>query len=52
MTAENGYVGLCPEHAQSGDRILLLHGGRMPYVIRAWYNSDEELTRYILIGEA
>jgi hypothetical protein len=52
MTAETGYVGLCPEHAQSGDRIVLLHGGRMPYVIRPRYNSDEELTGYTFIGEA
>jgi len=52
MTSEYGYVGLCPKHAQPGDRIVLLHGGRMPYVIRARYNSDEEINRYMLIGEA
>jgi hypothetical protein len=51
MAAENGYVGLCLKYAQSGDRIVLLYSGRMPYVIRPRYNSDEELTGYILIGE-
>jgi len=52
MTSENGYVGLCPEHAQYGDRIVLLYGGRVPYVIRPRYNLDEEIDGYILIGEA
>jgi hypothetical protein len=53
MTSECGYVGLCPQFAESGDLIVLLHGGRMPYIIRPVYNSEEvSINHYELIGEA
>jgi hypothetical protein len=42
-----GLVGLCPWHTQPGDRIVLLRGGRLPFILRNMYSG-----RYRLIGEA
>jgi hypothetical protein len=42
-----GFIGLCPWHTQPGDRIVLLRGGRLPFILRNVYGG-----RYRLIGEA
>jgi hypothetical protein len=42
-----GLVGLCPWHTRPGDRIVLLRGGRLPFILRNMYGG-----RYRLIGEA
>jgi hypothetical protein len=42
-----GLVGLCPWHTQPGDRIVLLRGGRLPFILRNVYSGH-----YRLIGEA
>lgn len=42
-----GLVGLCPWHTRPGDQIVLLRGGRLPFILRNIYGG-----RYRLIGEA
>jgi hypothetical protein len=42
-----GLVGLCPSNTQPGDRIILLRGGRLPFILRNVYSGC-----YKLIGEA
>lgn len=32
---ENGYIGLCPQFAKVGDRIVVFAGGRVPLVLRS-----------------
>jgi hypothetical protein len=43
---KNGFVGLAPGHAQTGDVVVILRGGKFPYTLRK--NDDET---YKLIGE-
>ena len=43
---EKGYLGVMPRGAQHGDRVVVLHGGHVPFVIRP-YGPDA----YQLIGE-
>jgi len=46
--SEEGWVGLCPRNTHPGDRIVLLHGGRLPFIVRL--NIDNG--GHNLIGEA
>ncbi|KAI0458578.1 hypothetical protein F5B21DRAFT_500471 [Xylaria acuta] len=44
---ERRYVGLVPDAAREGDQICLLHGGRVPFLLRPKANGV-----YRLVGEA
>ena len=46
FTTVSGYMGLAPATAQSGDKICLLLGGQVPYILR------EEENHYKLVGES
>ena len=46
--SEEGWVGLCPQNTLRGDRIVLLRGGRLPFIVRLY----DQLDGYNLIGEA
>ena len=52
MVTDKGYVGLCPEHAEVGDEVFLLYGGRMPYILRSQDPAGQQSGKYELIGEA
>jgi len=52
-----GRMGLCPRGTQSGDRIVILHGGSVPYVLRemdygTWRFIGECYVDGIMFGEA
>jgi hypothetical protein len=47
FTTERGYVGLAPEHAEVGDSVSILLGGRVPYLLRTDAAGETKL-----IGEA
>jgi hypothetical protein len=42
-----GYVGLCPDHGEVGDVVVLFSGAKFPYVLR---QTGEGI--FMLIGEA
>lgn len=46
---EHGWMGLVPQDAEEGDRIAVIDGGRVPYVIRP---SDREPGCWTLVGDA
>ncbi|PLB39822.1 uncharacterized protein BDW47DRAFT_102483 [Aspergillus candidus] len=46
LRTRNGYIGLAPPGAQKGDQVVLLEGGRVPYLLR---KVDDE--SYKLVGE-
>jgi hypothetical protein len=46
FTSKTGYVGLLPMHALVGDKVVIFHGGKTPYVIRPKANV------YEVVGEA
>jgi hypothetical protein len=37
-----GEIGLCPHNARTGDVIVLLHGGKVPYVLRRKNNRSPD----------
>jgi len=43
FVTDTGYIGLCPEIAQTGDEVCILQGGRVPYVIRQFGVGEWEL---------
>jgi hypothetical protein len=43
---EKGYVGLTAEHVERGDRVVILMGSQLPFILR---KVD---SHYVLIGEA
>lgn len=48
--AENGAIGLCPWMAKEGDAIVVLHGAKVPYLLRPV--EDESSGRaFELVGE-
>lgn len=47
---EKGYLGMGPNHAQPGDRVVVFHGDDIAYVIRPVPEEGEN--KYILVGEA
>ena len=56
----SGYLGLIPEAAEPGDHVVIMRGGRVPYIIRQLegayehHNSDGVSTftkRYEFIGD-
>lgn len=42
-----GYLGLGPQHLQSGDHVVILHGSTVPFILR---KIDDD--KFTLIGEA
>ncbi|KAK8248565.1 heterokaryon incompatibility protein-domain-containing protein [Phyllosticta capitalensis] len=58
--ADNGLTGLCPLKAREGDVIALLHGAKVPYLLRLVEGGDDEMDHptdresagvYELVGE-
>lgn len=47
MWTENDYLGLAPAGAQQGDHVVLLKGGRVPFILRKAGNCS-----YRVIGES
>jgi hypothetical protein len=45
--SENGYVGLVPEHTRPGDRICVIFGAIVPFVLRKVLGGEFEI-----VGEA
>lgn len=39
FVSKNGYIGLAPPHAEVGDMICVLAGGKMPFIVRALEKS-------------
>ena len=46
---DNPVIGVGPEDMMQGDRIALLNGGRVPYVLR---QSEEQKGCWIFVGDA
>jgi hypothetical protein len=44
---EKGYMGVGPRCTKPGDRVCILFGGSMPYIIRPTSHSDDE---YLFLG--
>lgn len=44
----DGYFGLAPKEAQVGDEIWVLHGGRLPFLLRRKSADESEETRRII----
>jgi hypothetical protein len=50
--SEKGYIGLLPDDAKEGDKLILLIGGDPLYIIRPSEESESELEdEFKLIGE-
>lgn len=51
--AENGAVGICPWMAEKGDVVVILHGAKVPYLLRPQMNSgfEEGGQRFEFVGE-
>ena len=54
--SSSGYIGLVPSATMIGDRICVLSGGRMPYVLRPCHKKTGEdvsdSLEYTFIGDA
>jgi hypothetical protein len=50
--SEEGWVGLCPQNTHPGDRIVLLRGGRLPFIVRLNKENGQLCGGHYLIGEA
>jgi hypothetical protein len=54
FTTPEGIVGLCPAPARIGDKVAVLNGGNVPYLLRAEDGEDDskvESARYKFVGE-
>lgn len=53
FVAENGSIGICPWMAEKGDAVVILCGGKVPYLLRPNRNVDVEADEvsFQLIGE-
>ncbi|KAK4466897.1 hypothetical protein QBC42DRAFT_258280 [Cladorrhinum samala] len=57
ITTKRGYLGLAPAHAQRGDIIVALYGGKTPYLLRPWVDpgfsgpDSARKAEYKLVGE-
>jgi len=49
VSKDEGWLGLAPMEAELGDRIALLEGGSVPYILRPKIGKE---TEYELIGDA
>lgn len=57
MVTEKGYIGLVPASSRAGDRIAILKGGAVPFVLReaangCWTLVGEGYVHGIMHGEA
>jgi hypothetical protein len=50
FVTNGGYIGLAPPSAQLGDEVVLLSGGRVPFVVRKRNLNIQEC--YSIVGEA
>jgi hypothetical protein len=50
MVADDGRIGLAPMDAQVGDSVVLLEGGRVPYILRQ--SRQDSKSMYDLVGDA
>ncbi|GAW17449.1 hypothetical protein ANO14919_069060 [Xylariales sp. No.14919] len=48
----DGWIGLAPSDAIVGDRVVLLEGGRVPYIMRPVGSDSDAQASYRLIGAA
>ncbi|KAI1213194.1 heterokaryon incompatibility protein-domain-containing protein [Annulohypoxylon truncatum] len=46
-----GYLGLGPEETKKGDRVALLAGGAVPYIVRPQKQNEIGIDRYPFVGE-
>jgi len=54
FTTPEGIVGLCSAPARIGDKVVVLNGGNVPYLLRAEDGEDDskvESARYKFVGE-
>lgn len=51
MTTSEGDIGLCPPMAKQGDTVVVLLGGKVPYLIRNTVKTDRHGRHYAFIGE-
>jgi hypothetical protein len=49
---EKGYMGLVPENAVVGDQVVLLAGGKVPYVLRLESDENASSREYKFLGDA
>lgn len=52
VSSDTGLIGLAPEHAQEGDQIWVLDGGRVPFIIRPRSGEEVESGEYTFIGDS
>jgi hypothetical protein len=53
LRSRNGYIGLAPRDAQSGDSIVLLEGGALPFIVRTEKDcKGKDVGKGKLIGES
>jgi hypothetical protein len=54
-TTENSFAGLVPGYAKAGDRICIIHGAHVSFIVRengVFAISGKQRPRYTLVGEA
>ena len=57
-TTRGGFIGFVPDVAEPGDCIVILPGGKVPYVLRRCFDVDTEssstwgVPRYKFLGDA
>jgi hypothetical protein len=47
----DGLTGLCPPSARRGDLVVVLHGGRVPYLLRHQRTAGKDTIQYKFVGE-
>jgi len=53
IITEKGYIGLAPAKTEPGDRIAVLFGGRVPYILRQNQpDNSTEPTTWTFIGDS
>ena len=56
IVTDNGLIGLAPPRAMVDDEIIVLQGGSLPFVLRAYSaenrNFNSQRTSYTVVGEA
>jgi len=46
VTSSKGFLGVGPKHLQKDDKIVIFHGGEMPFALR-----PTESGRFLLLGQ-
>ncbi|VTT72411.1 unnamed protein product [Fusarium fujikuroi] len=52
IVTSDGQLGFCPERCEKGDVIMIIPGGKVPYVLRKTEDVKCTLRRYRLLGDA